>query len=211
MAKKCVVCGKLLTEKDLETAIPYKNRMAHKSCFNNAVKMVAQDKREQLDAKQKEVKEKTKEKKRAASRPKAELKQDEVSDEEYLEKRDFYQYVKQLKGIGEKEKLPPKIYVLCEKFHNDYEMEWQLMKYTLEYLKNIKEKELTGDIVGIIPYYYSEACDYQKDIKEIEEKSKMFDTGKMYKTRKIIYKKRPERVLEDLVIESIKPSEEKHD
>lgn len=165
--------------------------MAHKGCFDNAIRMIRKDKEEQLEEKKKKQKEVTKEKKKSSSRPKAELK-DGLSDEEYLEKRKFYEYVKELKGLGSTERLPAKVYALCDKYTSVYGFTWEGMYQTLKYLLDIKKLDLTGDIVGIIPHCYDETERYYKELEAIENANKDVDINKLYSERviQIIPKKR---------------------
>ena len=192
MAKKCFVCGKLMQND--EERVPYKNRFAHPSCFNNAIKMIKKEKDEKLAENKKKSTKKT-----SKARPKAELK-DGLSDEEYKEKQRFYDYVKSLMG---NDKLPAKVYALSEKYMKEYGLSWVDMYQTLVYLKEIKNEELTGDIVGIIPYACDESKRFYEDVKRVEESNKNVDINKLYATKKITYKKRPKKIHEDLVIESL--------
>ena len=197
MAKKCVVCGQYITEEEIDSCVPYKNnRLVHSQCFNQTMKMIKADKDEQL--------EKQKKKKESASRvqgrkkaeiktPKAELK-DGLSDEEYKAKRGFYDVLKAIMGV---DKLTPKIYAVSDKYITQYNMTWDGMKDTLVYLRDIKEKELTGDIVGIIPYYYEESQNFYEDIKKVEENNKNVNINKLYSER-VIQITPPKRIIKQL-------------
>ena len=205
MPKKCVVCGKIISEKELEIAVPYKNRMAHKSCFDNAIKMIRQDKIEQLEEKKKKQKETTKEKRKVSAKPKAELK-DGLSDEEYLEKRGYYDYLKQALNT---DKLSAKIYTLSGKYLDQFDSwSWRGMKDALVYLNEIKGKEITEDIVGYLPYIYEEAVRFFDDVRRVEESNKEASLSDMYKTKRMVYHKKPQKIIEDLVIESIDKSKQ---
>ena len=59
------------------------------------------------------------------------------------------------------------------------------MRLTLDFLIN-SNKELTSDIVGLIPYYYSEAQSYYESLKKIEENNRWVNYKNMYK-EKVIY------------------------
>ena len=89
MAKKCVICGNLINA-DEET-IPYKNRTAHLKCFDNMSKLAGTER----------SKRETPAKKRT-QKPKAtvELKEG-LTEEEYQEKKSFFDYVRQLIGSSE--------------------------------------------------------------------------------------------------------------
>lgn len=206
MPRKCLVCGKIIEKEEEINCIPYKSRLAHPDCFNSAMKMVKTDKDAQLE-KQKKKKE-TKNKIEGSGRkvitktPKAELK-DGVSDEEYKEKKQYYDYLHNLLGV---DKLSAKVYTVSERDKERFGWTWGGMYNTLVYLNEIKEKELIGDIVGIIAFYYEESERFYEEIKKVEESNKEASLSDMYQTKRIIYHKRPKRIEEDLVIESIHKS-----
>lgn len=189
MAKrKCVLCGEWID--DNSQSIPYKNKYAHVSCFNTAMKVIKKDKDEKLT-------EKTKTKARSAPKPKAELKE-AVSEEEYAEKKQYYQY---LRGILDDE-LPAKVYALSDQYVNRYNFTFKEMYQTLVYLNEIAEKELAGDVVGLIPYYLTEAKKYFASIDKVQEANKDIDMSTMYKEKVVrIHPKR--RITKQLDIESI--------
>lgn len=78
------------------------------------------------------------------------------------------------------------MYVLTEKYIEQYNFTYQKMYQTLTYLHNILEKEFTDDIVGLIPYYYDKAEKHYHAVKQVEENNKDKDINGMYKS-KIIY------------------------
>ena len=80
------------------------------------------------------------------------------------------------------------------------------MYLTLVYLSEIKEKELRGDMVGIIPYYYDEALSYQKSVQKIEEINRDIDVSGMY-NRKTVYIRPKQRRKKQLNIEDITKGE----
>ena len=188
MARKCVVCGKLLQND--EEMIPYKGRYAHSSCFNNAIKLIKKDKDEKLA--ETEAKKKV-----SKARPKAELK-DGLSNEEYKDKQKYYDFVKTLMGT---DKLPAKVYALSDRYTKDYNLSWGDMYSTLTYLKEIKMKELTGDVVGIIPFYCDEAKSYYKEVERVEESNKNVDVNKLYSTR-VIQIKPSKRKIKQIAFDS---------
>lgn len=184
--KKCVICGETIGAD--EKSVPYKNRYAHQRCFEVAMKTLHKDKTEQLQQK------KTKQPKKT---PKAELK-DNVSEEEYKDKKEYYQYLRDLLQSD----LNAKIYVLSEDYIKRYGFTWKSMKNTLVYLFDLLGKTLEGDAVGLIPYYHAEAVKYFESIQKIEEANKDKDVEHMYQQRvvKINPKKRK---IKQLDIESI--------
>ena len=186
----CVLCG--LTIEDNNDSVPYKNRYAHIACFRAAAKAIHVDKTEKV--KKKEAEKKTK----PASKPKAELK-DALSDEEYIQKQLYYDYLCKTTGIAE---LPVKIYALTENYIKKYNFTFQGLYATLTYMHNILEKEFGEDIVGLIPYYYTEAQAHYKAVKSVGDRNKDINTEGMYK-KKTVYIDPKQKKIKQLDITTI--------
>ena len=186
----CVLCG--LTIEDNNDSIPYKNRYSHIACLRAAAKAIHIDKTEKV--KKKEAEKKTK----SASKPKAELK-DALSDEEYIQKQLYYDYLCKTTGIAE---LPIKIYALTENYIKKYNFTFQGLYATLTYMHNILEKEFGEDIVGLIPYYYTEAQAHYKAVKSVGDRNKDVNTEGMYK-KKTVYINPKQKKIKQLDITTI--------
>lgn len=172
--RKCVCCGEWIGTD--EVPIPYKNKYAHQKCFNIAIKAIQMDKAEQTARKKTDSKNKS-----SQTKPPIELK-NAISEEEYAQKKQYYQYLKQLLDT---DVLPAKVYALSNDFISKYGFSFYSMYQTLVYLHEIIEKELTGDIVGIIPFYHNDAQEYFNSIQEIEEKNYNIDASQLYQTKTI--------------------------
>lgn len=185
--KKCVICNELIVD---EQGVPYKGRYAHQKCFNIAIKTLQKDKSEQINkvAEQKKVGRKAK--------PKAELKE-ALSEEDYEKKQQYYKY---LRGLVDE--VSAKIYALTEDYIKRYEFTYEGMYKTLFYLHEIVEKDLTGDVVGIIPYYYTEAMQYYEAINKVVELNENVDISNMYKKKTIMVQPK-KRKIKQIDIESI--------
>ena len=195
MAKrKCVICGEWI--EDDSQSIPYKGRYAHTKCFNIAMKTIKKDKDKKLAEKSK-----SKTKTKSAPKPKAELK-DAVSEEEYAEKKQYYQYLRTLID----DELSAKVYALSDQYISRYNFTFKEMYQTLVYLHEIIEKELVGDVVGLIPFYLTEAKNYFKSIDRVEEVNKDIDVSNMYKER-IIRIQPKKKNIKQLDIENIRKEE----
>ena len=184
--KKCYFCEQPIGKDD--KTVPFKNRTAHESCFNVHMKAVQTTKKDELEQKLEEKKQ-TKRK----AKPKVELK-DPMSEEEYQDKKEFYEYIRKL---IDSEDIPVKIYAVVSKYIDQYGFDFASMKQTLVYLHDIKEKPLTGDIVGIIPFYYDEAKSFYKEVDRIEKENQNIDSQQMYK-QKTIYIKPKKREIKQL-------------
>ena len=184
MARKCAICSKLIEDEDDQ--IPYKNRYAHKTCFNTYIKGLSAGKLEKTEQKKK--------KKDAPKvvKPKIEQK-DPLSEEDYQEKKAYYDYLRTLIG----EQIPTKIYAITEKIMSKYPYDFAGMRRTLVYLNEVVEKELTGDVVGIIPFYYDEAEKFYQEVDRVEQNNQDKDINTMYK-EKVIKIKPVKRVIKQL-------------
>lgn len=169
--KKCVICGEFITD---EAGIPYKQRYAHQKCFNIAIKTLQGDKAEKLEAKNNK-------KKVTKAKPKAELK-DCLSEEEYKYKTDFYNYIR---NLTEDNQISAKVYALSDNYIKRYGFTFEGMYKTVKYLNEYTDKTITGDIIGIIPYYYDEAQAYFKTVNAVEEMNKFKNISSMYNIKTV--------------------------
>ena len=194
--KKCCVCGNPIKG---EEPVPFKNKFVHSACLNIAIKVLADDKRKQLKDKDKD-KEYKKESKKTS---KAELK-DALSEEEYTEKKAYYNYIRELMGIPIGEKLDAKIYVISNSYYEKYGMTWKEMYQTLVYLNEILEFDFDKEkgIIGLIPYYCSSAKRFYLELEKIENQNKDLDITNTFK-EKIIYINPQQRTVKQLSIEDI--------
>ena len=180
IVKKCGICG--VEFKDGEETVPFKSKMVHLNCFNIGVKVIGEQKQEELNEKAEAKKTRKK-----TAKPKMELK-DGMSEDEYKEKQDLYAYIRK---VLEEDEIPSNIYAMSQKIMTKYGYSFTEMKDTLVYANEIKGKELTGDIVGIIPYLYTEAQRYYEEIKNIEKNNNGKDVDKFYKEK--VIKIRPKK------------------
>lgn len=189
--RKCVCCGEPIEE--FEPSVPYKNRYAHERCFNVAVKAIHVDKKQKLI-------EKAEDKKKPDSKPKpkAELK-DGMTEEEYKKKKAYYDYLRSL--IGD-ENMGAKVYVCSERLIAQHNFTFESMHNTLIYLYEILGREVSGDVVGIIPFYHDEAKKYYEELKRIEEENKTIDVGEMYH-QSVVVIKNPRRSVQQIDINLI--------
>lgn len=192
--RKCVICNEPILD---EPSVPYKGRYAHQRCFNVVIQTLHKDKKEKIESASKSKK--TNSKKRTTAELKGSL-----SEEEYKEKQRYANYLKQLLN---EEKLSAKIYAVTDDYIRKYKFSYEGMYKTLVYLNEIIEKELTGDIVGIIPYYYNEAKQYYASVDKIENVNKDIDISQMYH-EKTIHIKPPNRKIKQLDITTIKEGED---
>lgn len=184
--KKCVICGEFIVDED---GVPYKSRYAHQKCFNIAIKTLQGDKAEKLESKKKTA---------SKAKPKAELK-DCLTEEEYKYKKQYYDYVHSLSGDNLNS---AKVYALTDNYIKRYSFTFLGMYNTLLYIDKYTDIALTGDIVGIIPYYYDEAQSYLKMIERVVNDNAKIDVSQMYK-RKTIKVSPSKKIINQINIEDI--------
>lgn len=194
MAKrKCVICGNYID--DNNDSVPYKNRYAHVKCFQSMVKMTATQKKKDLADKAE-----TKKGRKKSSTSKVEKIKDAVSEEEYKEKIELYNY---LRNLTEEDELSAKTYVLINSYIEKYSFTYSGIKQTLEYYFEIKDNGIQGDCIGIVPYYYTEAEKYFSGLKKIEEEMKNKNIESMYNIKTIRVPSQKKKPVQLLDIESI--------
>ena len=187
-AKKCVICNQ--TIKPDEETIPFKNRTAHLVCFNVHMKAIGDKNKETKTDLNKKTKPKVT---KSKAKPKIELK-DPVSEADYQEKKSFYEYLRQILD----DDISTKTYAVVSKMMGQYDyFTFTTMELTLRYIKDIKGREVKGDMVGLIPFYYDEAQEYFKEVKSVEEKNKDKNINQMYKET-VIRIKPKQRVIKQL-------------
>lgn len=188
--KKCVICGEpILSEED---SIPYKEKKyAHIKCFDLNMKILGNQKQEKLAEKAEEKQKKSKTKTKI--KPVTELK-DGLTDEEYNEKMLVVNYAKQ---ILEVETLPTSFFAILSNEMTKYGYTYSGVYQTLKYLYDIKEREISDNILGLVPYYYDEAQAFFIEVQKVAEKNAEKNVNSMYKEKVVVIKPK-ERVIKQL-------------
>ena len=173
--KKCLICGQPIDDKT-QKAVPYKGRYAHKTCFNNLMKITVQKKQEEIE----EKKQIGKTKKPATPI----IIQDYKTEEEFQEQNRYYEVLKSVLNV---ERLPARIYKISEDYVKKYGFTFRGMENSIRYFFLIKQNEVEGDGIGIIPYIYDEAQQYFAETEEINnQNADIIKRGdKLYRTRVI--------------------------
>lgn len=184
--KKCPFCNKPIQTGDgSEPTIPYKNRTAHKRCFELMAKGISEGRHIQTEEKKQQKKAQTKSK---ASKPKPiETVKEAMSEEEYKEKKAYYSYLRE-----QMVDLQAKHYALTDKYIKQYAFTYSGMLNTLKYLNDVLEYTFTDEnsnVVGLIPYHYEAAESYYKSIEVCAEANKDKDINKMYKVQTVKVKR----------------------
>lgn len=151
--RKCKICGEYITTES--DAVEYKSGYVHSKCFSISLKAIQENRQEKIKGKQSKATSK------AGS---VKIPKQGLTEEEYREKVEFFDYLKTV--IGE-DKLPAKMYVIADRLMNTYkEFTFSGMKNTLEYCEKFQRKLLGDDCLGLIPYYYNEAQNWSRDFEQ---------------------------------------------
>lgn len=164
---KCPSCGKSLTA---SSGIRVDKRVYHKSCYERKIKA------EQDKVSRKKEREETKKRKDALKMKQPLDIPEAVSEDEAKLKAHFYKKVKEITG---NDKLSAKTYALTERYIREYGFSWLGMEKTLVYACELCDYASDEDIIGIIPWKYSEAEEFYESLKNIESpKEKIKDLYK---------------------------------
>lgn len=171
----CPRCGRQLTA---SKGKKIGKRVYHIQCYDEKIK-------EEL-SKQQRKKEKEQEKVKAKLAKEKEEKQplvipEAVSEEEAKAKERFFERVKSITGNTH---LSARTYALADRYKKDYEgFTWGGMERTLIYAYQLNSNEISDEIIGIIPWLYTEANEYFDSLDNIVPvKEKLQD---LYKIRKV--------------------------
>lgn len=157
------------------------------------MKLLVDDKNKEFEKNRKQ-KEKTNQRK-----PLSELKSG-LSEEEFQQKQQFFQFLKEKIGT---DKLSAKLYKLSNDYISQYGFTYLGMYQALWFFSEIQEKELTGDIVGIIPYIYDEAQVYFSLSQKTEKNNTDINKVETLYKKKVIQIS-PQRPVRDFInIETI--------
>ena len=172
----CPLCKTTVNKED---AFEYKKKYYHVDCFSSMSRQTT--KIEESKQKQKIEKVKDKLQKETSIQPEA-----EISDEEILAKDVLFDYLKKLLKIP---KLNVKTYKLLKDYYTTYKFSYNGMLTTLKYFYELQNNPIVSDCVGIIPYTYAEAQEYEQRKKEITKQANTFDmteavTPRVVKIRK---------------------------
>ena len=145
--RKCRICGEWI--EDNSDSVPYKKGYCHTKCFNVAMKVVTVEKSKEVATKAK------------TQKPQKELK-DGLSEEEFNQKKQLCDYLRGLTGKD----LPVKTYKLIEDYQKKYKMTFSQIEEDLRYFYGVKENEVEGDAIGIVPYIHTEAQEYYESLHD---------------------------------------------
>lgn len=151
--RKCVICNEWI--EDNNDSVPFKDRYAHKNCFNIIMLNNVKEHKNSQKAKSKKTSPKSR-------TPAAELKE-ALSEEEYKSKKEFYAKVKELENITS---LDARIYAISESYIKKYDFTWEGMCNALKYNFEVLNRDKSTECIRVIPYCYSEAAKFYNQIKE---------------------------------------------
>lgn len=176
----CPFCRKPIEAS--EPTVPYKNKTAHKKCFEGSFKVISDVQKEEKEERKAAKEEKKKNEALEKPLTNTQIKQG-ISEEEFQEKKKYLDYLKSLDV-----EVGGKVLAISDRYIKNYNYTWNSMYWTLVYLNEIKHKDLVEDVVGIIPYYHSEALRFYADCDDMEKRNIDIDLGQMYKVKTVTVK-----------------------
>lgn len=159
----CPLCKEPVSK---EESFEYKKKYYHEKCFNTFSKGTSNKVKEK---KQKQVIDNTKKEILKESRTTLE---ENISDKDILAKEKVIQYLKKLLNV---ERLNVKIYKLLKDYYSNYKFSYEGMLVALIYFYEILDNPVYSDCVGIIPYIYEEAQEYEKLKESVNNQVKNID------------------------------------
>lgn len=149
----CPWCGESVTA---SSGIRINKRVYHNHCYDAKIK---EETEKQRRKKERETKVKESVKKLPLEIPEA------VSEDDAKAREHFFKKIKELTG---NEKLSAKTYALADRYKKEYEdFTWIGMEKTLVYVFELSSYTIEDDLVGIIPWKYSEAKEFYEALDAI--------------------------------------------
>ncbi len=173
----CPICKEPVSK---EESFEYKKKFYHEKCFIGFSKGTSEKVKEK---RQKQVVEKTKQEIQKDTRITLES---EISDAEVLAKQKVIRYLKELLNTKQ---LNVKIYKLLKDYYTTYKFSYEGMLVCLKYFYETLDNPVVSNCVGIIPYIYEEAQEYEKVKKLIHKQIEKTDLKNIVVERVIKIKK----------------------
>jgi hypothetical protein len=152
----CPLCKEPVSK---EESFEYKKKYYHEKCFNSFTKGTSKKVKEK---KQQQIIEQAK--KEIIKDTHITLEQN-ISDTDILAKEKVITYLKELLNIKQ---LNVKVYKLLKDYYTNYKFSYEGMLIALKYFYGTQDNPITSDCVGIIPYIYEEAQEYERMKKSID-------------------------------------------
>jgi len=187
----CPLCKTTVNKED---AFEYKKKYYHVDCFSSMSRQTTKVE----ESKQKQKIDKVKDKLQKETSVQIEV---EISDEEILAKDAVFDYLKRLLNIP---KLNVKTYKLLKDYYTTYKFSYKGMLITLQYFYELQNNPIVSDCVGIIPYTYTEAQEYEKRKKEIIKQANTFDMTEAVTLRVVKIRKQNESNIKLINIDDLR-------
>lgn len=183
-------CPFCKTPVNKEEAFEYKRKYYHQDCFGALSKQTV--KIEQSAKKQKVEKAKENVKKDTLI-----ALETDISDDEILAKEKVIIYLKELLKV---KRLSPKVYKLLKDYYITYKFSYKGMLTALKYFYEVQGNQVTSDGIGIIPYIYEEAQEYEKTKEALNKEAEKINLDEAV-TYKVIKIKKPQNTINHKLID----------
>ncbi|MFA7157300.1 MAG: hypothetical protein WC123_06400 [Bacilli bacterium] len=185
----CPLCKETVSK---EESFEYKGKYYHEKCFNTFSKKTSKEK-----IKKKKEKQKIENVKKDIQKNTHTALESEISDKDILAKEKVITYLKKLLNTKQ---LNVKIYKLLKDYYTNYKFSYEGMFIALKYFYETQDNPIVSDCVGIIPYIYEEAQDYEKTKKSIHKQLENMNMENIV-IEKIVKIKKPIDTIKDKLID----------
>lgn len=183
----CPICTQTV---DKDKAYEYKGKYYHNKCFTKFSKQTTVEKTAELKEKQKlNAIKQTIEKE-------SQIIETNLTDDEIIFKDKVIKYIKELLDCNI---LNVKIYALLKNYISTYKFSYQGIYIALKYFYQIQENPVVSDIVGILPYIYEEAQQYEIMKKEFQNQIDNININEIVLQKKVVIPKKHFNVVDQLI------------
>lgn len=167
---KCPKCGGAVPASSCKRI---KQRYYHPKCYEEKIKEdLAKEEAKKEKVKKKEIKPQAK---CSIEIPEA------VPESEAKERQHFFNKVKQITG---NKNLSARTYALADKYKKDFkDFSWNGMEKTLIYVYELNDGAIQDEIIGIIPWKYTEANQFFESLEELKPTEQ--NLKDLYKRKKV--------------------------
>lgn len=160
----CPLCKQPVSK---EESFEYKKKYYHEKCFNTFSKKTTKEK-----IKEKKEKQNIEKVKKDIQKETHIALESEISDNDLLAKEKVINYLKEKLDTTQ---LNVKTYKLLKDYYTSYKFSYEGMLIALKYFYDTQDNPVVSDCVGIIPYIYEEAQEFEKMKKSINKQLDKID------------------------------------
>lgn len=178
MAYKCFECGEIITNQEMEEAVHFKGRFAHRRCMDSYYKKLS-------DTKQLKQAEKAVRKRRITTKVTVKEARLPESETEVQQRKGFQKTVSRI--TGEKPRVEHNAY--AKKLIKDYKLTYDDISMALQYHYEIMHSDIKGDanLLGIVPYIIDRAKLYFAKLGEAIDENRNINALDFYQLENTVF------------------------